>query len=292
MLSHHPPSTTSPSGDFEPNFHFQDLNPGIDIAESFTSLQPYHCSKLGQKFGETKEEEASGSSPKCTEDLDKFSQSCCCSKIHPTVNVSSRKPLMAEFSSSLGFDQSLSFASSHYLMQQSRASSLLTKMPNHEISQAKRPCTLKQQKPTQATPKRTRVEPRATCPPLKIRKEKLGDRIAALQQLVAPFGKTDTASVLMEAISYINFLQNQVEMLSHSYMKSCRHRNYKTMCRDGLNEENKEGESDLKGKGLCLVPLASIFDLPEETGGGGGGGGRIGGIWGPLAVANFNRRTF
>ncbi|CAN1835508.1 Transcription factor bHLH110 [Linum perenne] len=55
-------------------------------------------------------------------------------------------------------------------------------------------------------------QPRASCPPFKVRKEKLGDRIASLQQLVAPFGKTDTASVLMEAIGYIKFLQNQVEV--------------------------------------------------------------------------------
>ncbi|KAK6131232.1 hypothetical protein DH2020_035022 [Rehmannia glutinosa] len=58
----------------------------------------------------------------------------------------------------------------------------------------------------------------------KVRKEKLGDRIAALQQLVAPFGKTDTASVLMEAIGYIKFLQNQVETLSVPYMKASRNK--------------------------------------------------------------------
>ncbi|KAI3729673.1 hypothetical protein L6452_18336 [Arctium lappa] len=31
-------------------------------------------------------------------------------------------------------------------------------------------------------------------PPLKVRKEKLGDRISALQQMVAPFGKVPTCS--------------------------------------------------------------------------------------------------
>ncbi|KNA03740.1 hypothetical protein SOVF_206200, partial [Spinacia oleracea] len=37
--------------------------------------------------------------------------------------------------------------------------------------------------------KKQRFESRASFPPLKVRKEKLGDRVAALQQLVAPFGK-------------------------------------------------------------------------------------------------------
>ncbi|KAE8718803.1 hypothetical protein F3Y22_tig00109987pilonHSYRG00041 [Hibiscus syriacus] len=41
--------------------------------------------------------------------------------------------------------------------------------------------------------------------PLKVRKEKLGCRITTLHQLVSPFGKTDTASVLLEAIGYIRF---------------------------------------------------------------------------------------
>ncbi|WOH03549.1 hypothetical protein DCAR_0622948 [Daucus carota subsp. sativus] len=46
-----------------------------------------------------------------------------------------------------------------------------------------------------------------------VRKEKLGDRITALHQLVSPFGKTDTASVLLEAMGYIRFLEAQVQVL-------------------------------------------------------------------------------
>ncbi|KAG8655375.1 hypothetical protein MANES_04G035800v8 [Manihot esculenta] len=45
----------------------------------------------------------------------------------------------------------------------------------------------------------------------KERKEKLGERIVALQQLVSPYGKTDTASVLLEAMEYIQFLHEQVK---------------------------------------------------------------------------------
>ncbi|KAJ6696741.1 hypothetical protein OIU85_003123 [Salix viminalis] len=46
----------------------------------------------------------------------------------------------------------------------------------------------------------------------KERKENLGERIVALQQLVSPYGKTDTASVLMEAMEYIRFLHEQVQV--------------------------------------------------------------------------------
>ncbi|KAL6971767.1 hypothetical protein U1Q18_031449 [Sarracenia purpurea var. burkii] len=51
-------------------------------------------------------------------------------------------------------------------------------------------------------------------------KEKLGEKIAALQQLVSPYGKTDTASVLLEAMEYIRFLHEQVKVLSAPYLQS------------------------------------------------------------------------
>ncbi|XP_031277759.1 transcription factor bHLH68-like [Pistacia vera] len=67
--------------------------------------------------------------------------------------------------------------------------------------------------------KKARIQsPSSSQPPLKVRKEKLGDRITALHQLVSPFGKTDTASVLLEAIGYIRFLQGQIEALSSPYL--------------------------------------------------------------------------
>ncbi|RID51369.1 hypothetical protein BRARA_H02039 [Brassica rapa] len=106
--------------------------------------------------------------------------------------------------------------------------------------------------------KKPRVESRSSCPPFKVRKEKLGDRIAALQQLVSPFGKTDTASVLMEAIGYIKFLQSQIEG---------------SIPQEGGEEETR----DLRSRGLCLVPLSCMTYV---TGDGGDGGGGVGsGFW-------------
>ncbi|KAL5199039.1 hypothetical protein ABZP36_002551 [Zizania latifolia] len=45
-------------------------------------------------------------------------------------------------------------------------------------------------------------------------KVKLGDKITALQQIVSPFGKTDTASVLYEAINYIKWLHEQLQVIN------------------------------------------------------------------------------
>lgn len=128
---------------------------------------------------------------------------------------------------------------------------------------------------TQASTKKPRLESRASCPPFKVRKEKLGDRIAALQQLVAPFGKTDTASVLMEAIGYIKFLHNQVETLSVPYMNSSCSKTCRTIQR-GILEENETAETkrDLRSRGLCLVPLSCMSYLTDD-------GGSSGGVWPP-----------
>ncbi|KAJ4701989.1 putative Transcription factor [Melia azedarach] len=143
-------------------------------------------------------------------------------------------------------------------------------------AEAKRPSgNLMEPKATQSQSgaKKSRLESRASCPPFKVRKEKLGDRIAALQQLVAPFGKTDTASVLMEAIGYIKFLQNQVETLSVPYMKSARDKSSRTMQGGSMEETDEEPKRDLRSRGLCLVPLSCMSYVTNDAG--------AGGIWPP-----------
>ncbi|XP_074380188.1 uncharacterized protein LOC141721260 isoform X3 [Apium graveolens] len=106
------------------------------------------------------------------------------------------------------------------------------------------------EKPKKSTSSETSSKrPRNETPsamPAKARKEKMGDRITALQQLVSPFGKTDTASVLSEAIEYIKFLHEQVSKCDKS--------------------KDSEGQKqDLRSRGLCLVPVSSTFPVTHET---------------------------
>nr|GLL48367.1 transcription factor bHLH110-like isoform X3 [Ipomoea trifida] len=148
----------------------------------------------------------------------------------------------------------------------------------------KRPCNLVEPNPPQAPPKKSRLDSRASCPPFKVRKEKLGDRIAALQQLVAPFGKTDTASVLMEAIGYIKFLQNQVETLSVPYMKLSRNKSsgraMQGVIKHGQEENigSEEARRDLRSRGLCLVPLSCLSYVTDSGGG----------VWPPPSLEHFS----
>ncbi|CAL0305843.1 unnamed protein product [Lupinus luteus] len=147
-------------------------------------------------------------------------------------------------------------------------SSNLSHFTNGAI-ETKRPCTLMQSKGSQSqtASKKSRLESRPSCSPIKVRKEKLGDRIAALQQLVAPFGKTDTASVLMEAIGYIKFLQCQVETLSVPYMKSSQNHNNRLMQRgSAIGDTNEEPKEDLRSRGLCLVPLSCMSFIASDGG--------------------------
>ncbi|XP_068667559.1 transcription factor bHLH123-like [Aristolochia californica] len=111
--------------------------------------------------------------------------------------------------------------------------------------------------------KRPRIETPSPLPTFKVRKEKLGDRITALQQLVSPFGKTDTASVLYEAIEYIKFLHEQVTVLTTPYMK-----NGASMQHQQNSDKSKDAEApkqDLRSRGLCLVPISSTFPVTNES---------------------------
>ncbi|KAK8682847.1 hypothetical protein V6N13_038929 [Hibiscus sabdariffa] len=140
--------------------------------------------------------------------------------------------------------------------------------------------------------KRARVlQPSATQSTFKARKEKLGDRITALHQLVSPFGKTDTASVLLEAFGYIRFLQSQIEALSLPYLdngqgntrqqqpvkgeRNCifpedpgQLLNENSMKRKGgpNQQECHEEPKDLRSRGLCLVPVACTLHVGSDNG--------------------------
>ncbi|EAZ05804.1 hypothetical protein OsI_28041 [Oryza sativa Indica Group] len=113
--------------------------------------------------------------------------------------------------------------------------------------------------------------PSALPTTFKVRKEKLGDRVTALQQLVSPFGKTDTASVLHETIEYIKFLHDQVGALSAPYLKNRQQvphlKNSTGVDNDGGGggEATAASKRDLTGRGLCLVPISSTFAVASET---------------------------
>ncbi|XP_042424324.1 transcription factor bHLH68-like isoform X1 [Zingiber officinale] len=114
--------------------------------------------------------------------------------------------------------------------------------------------------------KKARVQASSVMSPLKVRKEKLGDRIAALHQLVSPFGKTDTASVLLEAIGYIRFLHGQIQALSSPYLGRASRNNTNSHRHLQLEEEEEEEEEkDLRSRGLCLVPASFTLQVEKDN---------------------------
>ncbi|CAN7134681.1 unnamed protein product [Brassica rapa subsp. narinosa] len=87
------------------------------------------------------------------------------------------------------------------------------------------------------------------------RKDKAGDRISALQQIVSPYGKTDTASVLQDALHYIEFLHEQVKVLSAPYLQTM----------TAATQEELEQYS-LRNRGLCLVPMEYTAGVAQSNG--------------------------
>ncbi|XP_055832651.1 transcription factor bHLH68-like isoform X2 [Solanum dulcamara] len=112
--------------------------------------------------------------------------------------------------------------------------------------------------------KKARVQHSSAQPSLKVRKEKLGDRITSLHQLVSPFGKTDTASVLSEAIGYIRFLQAQIQALSSPYLGNASG-SMGHIPQQSLNVSQHKA-MDLRSRGLCLVPISCMANIGSDTG--------------------------
>ncbi|WOL04537.1 transcription factor bHLH112-like [Canna indica] len=123
--------------------------------------------------------------------------------------------------------------------------------------------TMEKRSGSEPPPKKQRMGTPSPLTTFKVRKEKLGDRITALQQLVSPFGKTDTASVLHEAIEYIKFLHDQVRVLSAPYLKSGNQvQPIKSL--DKSKDREGQNDQDLRSRGLCLVPIPSTFAVATE----------------------------
>ncbi|RWW63531.1 hypothetical protein BHE74_00029278, partial [Ensete ventricosum] len=95
-------------------------------------------------------------------------------------------------------------------------------------------------------------------------KVKIAEKVSALQQLVSPFGKTDQASVLMEAITCITVLQKQVQLLSAPYQKSSATKEQNSWG-ELERKEKADAKYDLRSRGLCLVPVASIPQVHRES---------------------------
>ncbi|XP_022558748.1 transcription factor bHLH153 isoform X2 [Brassica napus] len=87
----------------------------------------------------------------------------------------------------------------------------------------------------------------------KERKDKVGERISALQQIVSPYGKTDIASVLLDAMHYIEFLHEQVKVLSAPYLQ--------TVSTATLMEQYS-----LSNRGLCLAPMEFTAGVAQSNG--------------------------
>ncbi|XP_016582361.1 transcription factor bHLH113 isoform X2 [Capsicum annuum] len=114
-----------------------------------------------------------------------------------------------------------------------------------------------------------------------VKKAKLGERITALQQLVSPFGKTDTASVLHEAMGYIRFLHDQVQVLCSPYLQ--RQHLSPSLREGGEGGETEASRKDvlLRSKGLCLVPIELTLHVADTNLNGAD-------FWSPAAMMNNN----
>ncbi|XP_020402931.1 uncharacterized protein [Zea mays] len=157
--------------------------------------------------------------------------------------------------SQLSFTQPAADTAAHYSMKWTAAGETATGGGGSRLRGSKR---LKTKTPATAQGPQhhgQRCSPKPTtsqsikAPPCK-RSQKLGDKITALQQLVSPYGKTDTASVLHEAATCIKHLHEQIQILTASYPEL----SSPASQQDTGDEEG--GATGLRRRGLCVASLS------------------------------------
>ncbi|KAJ3680423.1 hypothetical protein LUZ60_016701 [Juncus effusus] len=104
-----------------------------------------------------------------------------------------------------------------------------------------------------------------TPPKAQVSTVKLGEKISALQQLVAPFGKTDRASVLFDTFKYIEYLHEQVQLLSDPYIKSSASKDPNAIWGSLDRKEKADEEIDLQSRGLCLIPVSCTPSVCQDN---------------------------
>ncbi|KAK8474761.1 hypothetical protein V6N11_046703 [Hibiscus sabdariffa] len=138
------------------------------------------------------------------------------------------------------------------------------------------PCSVDHTSFTSLTSKRQKSDLSIST---KDKKDKVGERIVALQQLVSPYGKTDTASVLLEAMEYIRFLHEQVKVLSAPYLQTMLTNNTQATDKPTQNRNLNLGSHgldqfffqdvehySLRSQGLCLVLISYTAGVARSNG--------------------------
>ncbi|XP_071711993.1 uncharacterized protein [Rutidosis leptorrhynchoides] len=182
------------------------------------------------------------------------------SQLNPVPSVSSSSTMnlntsttMFDFSSKINNQYEHMSINQYSSQYDDTSTSGASKKPRFQSSSSTQASPMCSDTFTSGTSKRARTQHSSTQTPLKVRKEKLGDRISALHQLVSPFGKTDTASVLLEATAQIRFLEGQIEALTSPYMNLPNNVSGATRHQHSLDTQR-----DLASRGLCLVPVTCM----------------------------------
>ncbi|VAI32783.1 unnamed protein product [Triticum turgidum subsp. durum] len=96
----------------------------------------------------------------------------------------------------------------------------------------------------------------------RLRRERIAERMKALQELVPNANKTDKASMLDEIIDYVKFLQLQVKVLSMSRLGGAAA--VAPLVADMSSEEEERNEEKTKGMREGLIFSQALFS-PQEA---------------------------